>query len=203
MKSWTLAPDAEARFSGGDDIIVLTPGPGGAILGSQTGFQGMGGFNNPLDLAEDRSTGSLYVAEYGDQTTTAGAKLTLLRPIPGPCSGAPPPDFPELRLSKQAAGTARLTWNAVATATGYDLVRGSLDVLLSSGGDFTPAAEACLGNDLVTTNRDDPAAPAAGAGSWYLVRAVNCGNVGTYDSGAPRQQGSRDGEIGLAATVCP
>lgn len=192
-----------ARFSGGDDIIVLTPGPGGAIIRSQTGIQGMGGFNNPVDLAEDPSTGFLYVAEYGDQTTTAGAKLTLLRPIPGPCTGAPPPELPELRFSKLASGSARLDWNAVATATGYDLLRGSLDVLLASDGDFTSATQTCVGNELVTTTRDDAAAPAAGSGSWYLIRAVNCGSVGSYDSGVPQQQGSRDGEIALAASACP
>lgn len=192
------------RFSGGDDIIVLTPGIGGEIIRSQTGFPGMTGFNlNPLDLVENPSNGFIYLTEYGDQSTAAGAKLTLLRPIPGPCTGVPPPDLPRLGLTKVATSTARVTWSAIGTATGYDLVRGSLEDLRSMGGDFSMATDDCLGNELVTTSRDDPTAPDAGSGFWYLVRAVNCASMGTYDSGAASQQGARDAEIALAGASCP
>ena len=191
-----------ARFSGGDDIIVLTPGSDGEIIRSQTGIAGFGGFNNPLDLVETPWNGFIYVAEYGDQTTTAGAKLTLLRPIPGPCTGVAPPELPELRVSRTGTATARLTWNAVPAATSYDVVRGELDTLRTSGGDFSVSVDACLGHSLVTTSRDE-ATEGAGSGSWYLVRAANCGSAGTYDSGAASQVGSRDAEIQLAAAACP
>ncbi len=191
------------RFSGGDDVIVLTPGIDGEIVRSQTGFSGMSGFNNPLDLVEDPSNGFIYVTEYGDQATTAGAQLTLLRPIPGPCTGAAPSSIPELRASRVGTGTARLTWSAVATATGYDVVRGSVEVLRSSEGDFSLATNACAGNELVSTSREDPTVVDAGSGFFYLVRAVNCASTGTYDSGAPSQQGTRDAEIQASPAACP
>src|SRR5436309_13397858 len=64
------------RYSGGDDIVVLTPNPDGTINPqAQTGFAGLKGFVDPLDLAEDLSSGYVYVAEYG------GQRLTLLKPI--------------------------------------------------------------------------------------------------------------------------
>ena len=65
------------RYSGGDDVIVLTPGPGGSIVDSVTGVTGLTGFIDPLDLIEHARSGNLYVAEFG------GQKLTLLRPREG------------------------------------------------------------------------------------------------------------------------
>jgi hypothetical protein len=65
------------RYSGGDDVIVLQPGPSGAIAESVTGIDGLTGFSDPLDLVEDTKTGRLYVVEFGAK------RLTLVRPIPG------------------------------------------------------------------------------------------------------------------------
>jgi len=65
------------RYSGGDDVIVLTPGPNGNIAESITGITGLTGFIDPLDIIEDPRTGNLYVAEFG------GQKMTLLRPHEG------------------------------------------------------------------------------------------------------------------------
>jgi glucose/arabinose dehydrogenase len=62
------------RYSGGDDIVVLTPGATGDITASTSGLPGMGGFTDPLDLVEHPETGNLYVSEYG------GRRITLLRP---------------------------------------------------------------------------------------------------------------------------
>jgi len=65
------------RYSGGDDIVVLTPSADGAITESLTGIDGFTQFVNPVDLIEDPPTGNLYVAEFG------GKRLTLMRPKPG------------------------------------------------------------------------------------------------------------------------
>lgn len=65
------------RYSGGDDIIVLTPSADGAITESLTGIDGFTQFINPVDLIEDPGSGNLYVAEFG------GKRVTLLRPKPG------------------------------------------------------------------------------------------------------------------------
>ena len=63
------------RYSGGDDILVLTPGSNGTIASANSGYAGFTGFIDPLDIAQDPTTGFLYVAEYG------GQRITLLRPI--------------------------------------------------------------------------------------------------------------------------
>jgi glucose/arabinose dehydrogenase len=65
------------RYSGGKDVIVLTPGSGGKITEAVTGIDGLRHFSDPLDLVEDLSSGNLYVAEY------AGRQLTLLVPRTG------------------------------------------------------------------------------------------------------------------------
>lgn len=64
------------RYSGGDDVIVLSPdGPDGAITESLTGIEGLTGFKDPLDLAEDPRNGNLYVVEF------AARQITLVRPV--------------------------------------------------------------------------------------------------------------------------
>jgi glucose/arabinose dehydrogenase len=68
------------RYSGGKDIIVLTPGKDGNITEALTGIDGFNQFGDPLDIVEDVRSGNLYVAEYG------GKQLTLLIPKPGAVS---------------------------------------------------------------------------------------------------------------------
>jgi hypothetical protein len=118
-------------------------------------------------------------------------------PLPLPPSGSP-----ALTFGKLAAGTL-LTWDSITGATGFDIVRGDLGCLRSSGGDFTACTQACLDNDRATVSFLFSAAPAAAAGFWFLVRGVNCGGAGTYDSGDPSQIGSRDAEINASVPSCP
>jgi len=107
-----------------------------------------------------------------------------------------PASVPSLTLSKPAAGTARLNGAyAGSDHTACDIVKGSLGALLAGGGNFAPATSTCLADDTATPIADDAAPLDPGAGFWYLMRAVNCGGNGTYDTGAPSQAGSRDAEI--------
>jgi hypothetical protein len=62
------------RYSGGDDVLILTPGDDGTIVEVVSGAAGLTQFTDPLDLVEDPRTGNVYVAEFG------GQKLSLLRP---------------------------------------------------------------------------------------------------------------------------
>ncbi len=65
------------RFSGGKDILVLSPAANGEITESIAGIDGFTRLGSPLSLVEDPSTGYLYVSEFGSK------KLTLLRPRAG------------------------------------------------------------------------------------------------------------------------
>jgi hypothetical protein len=88
-------------------------------------------------------------------------------------------------------------------STGYDVVKGGLASLHWSYGDFSVATTDCLANDVTATSVQDADLPAAGEGLWYLVRPPYCGGAGSYDSGSPRQSGSRDAEIRDSGHACP
>jgi glucose/arabinose dehydrogenase len=72
-----------ARFSLGDDLIVLEPGGTSKnIIANFTGITGLTGFIDPLDLTEDPATGNIYVSQYDrDAYPNLGAsKIILLKP---------------------------------------------------------------------------------------------------------------------------
>ena len=90
-----------ARYSGGKNVIALTPGgpeSGYAVTEAFTNIEGLTGFDGPLDLTEDPPTGRLYVAEFG------GERITLLRPRPGTAS---PRVYRQTPLNPPAAVAAR------------------------------------------------------------------------------------------------
>ena len=69
------------RYSQNDDVIVLQPGgASNNIISEQTGITGLTGFNNPLDLIEQVSTGNIYLLEYGGESSIDDNTITLLRP---------------------------------------------------------------------------------------------------------------------------
>jgi hypothetical protein len=107
-------------------------------------------------------------------------------------------------LTVQPSGNDMLlSWSSLSQATGYDVVRGDLSILISSGGDFGSATQACLADDLGGTFLSVTDAPATDGGFWYLVRPVNCGGHGSYDSGGPAQVRPRDAGINSSASSCP
>ena len=118
-------------------------------------------------------------------------------------NAAAPTGAPAVALQKLAGNSARLSWPAVPVATGYDVVRGSLQSLRTSGGNFSAATSDCYRNDLTATTVDDATVPAVGQGIWYLLRATNCGGSASYNSAASSQSGSRDAEIAASGHACP
>ena len=96
-----------------------------------------------------------------------------------------------------------LSWTSVEGAMLYDVVRGDLDTLNDTAGDFSVATEACVADDVSGTLVDLTEIPPAGTGYWYLVRGQNCDGNGTYDSGGASQVGSRDAEIAGSGNDCP
>ena len=103
----------------------------------------------------------------------------------------------DLRVEK-----TRLWWANSAGATSYDVLRGSLDQLRSTAGNFASplVTQLCLANNRADTYWLHAETPAAGQGVWYLIRAQP---GGTYDSGAPSQSGSRDAEVAASGNACP
>jgi hypothetical protein len=97
-----------------------------------------------------------------------------------------------------------LSWSAAPGAVSYDLVRGDIQTLASSGGDFTLATDTCLADDLPGTSFDFPDVPPAGTGYWFVVRGVTASGAMTYQPlEGPTQVGVRDDEINAATGSCP
>jgi hypothetical protein len=120
----------------------------------------------------------------------------------GACVGGAPVPAPTGTSGLVFSTSSDLSWAAVSGATGYDVVRGTLSTLLS-GGSFTPATNACVGQHVSGTSVSDGHVPASGDGDWYLTRGVNlCGN-GTYDDGSAAQSGSRDPGVAASPNACP
>jgi hypothetical protein len=118
-------------------------------------------------------------------------------------NAAVPTGTPSVTLSRISGGAATLTWSGVSAATGYDVARGALQTLRSTGGSFSAATTGCLGDNLGSTTVNDLQSPAVGQGFWYAVRAVNCGGNASYDSGSPKQVASRDAGIAASGHGCP
>jgi len=97
----------------------------------------------------------------------------------------------------------RLSWYPSPRADDqYDVVRGDLQTLHDTRGDFSAATVLCLSNDQPETTLSDPDVPELGAGFWYLVRTIRPGGNGTYDSCEPSQVGLRDAEIASSGVDC-
>ena len=100
---------------------------------------------------------------------------------PGPASAAPA----ETHNVVASSDRSTYSWSAVASATRYDVVRGSTSAFPVGPGGLD---EVCFDN-LPGPTLSDPSLPAPGAGFWYLSRGENnCGNgtLGTQGvHGAP------------------
>lgn len=119
---------------------------------------------------------------------------------------SPPPSSPvgsPLLTVVQSGSTTTLAWSGISGATGFDVLRGDLDILRATTGSFQLSTQQCLANNTIDATLSSPATPPAGAGYWYLVRGVNCAGVGTFDSGSPSQYGTRDDGIAASPNSCP
>jgi glucose/arabinose dehydrogenase len=107
-----------------------------------------------------------------------------------------------LRVTTGSGGAVHLAWNAVAGASGYDLLRGDLSTLVTSQGDFGQAVNACLANDTTALTGNDADTPPLGDAFFYILRAVNCGG-GTWDEGGAGQAAPRGPSIATSPAACP
>jgi spore coat protein A len=103
----------------------------------------------------------------------------------------------ELRVEK-----TRLWWGSIGGAAGYDVVRGNLGTLRSTGGNYADptVTQVCLANDRGDTYLAHSELPTPGQAVWYLVRRTP---GGTYDDGSVSQSGTRDAEITASGNGCP
>ena len=97
-----------------------------------------------------------------------------------------------------------LEWGPPGGAVSYDIVRGDLGSLQSSGGDFVQAVDECVENDCPDMSVSYAMSPDPDEGFWFLVRRVySPPSGGTYDTCAPSQAAARDQEIADSGVACP
>jgi hypothetical protein len=97
-----------------------------------------------------------------------------------------------------------MSWTALPGADTYDVVRGSLNGLRNSHGNFATSTQECLdNNDAGTTLIYASNPPANGSVQWYMVRANNCAGAGTWNDGSGTQSATRDPGINASSLTCP
>jgi Periplasmic copper-binding protein (NosD)/Intracellular proteinase inhibitor/Bacterial Ig domain len=117
----------------------------------------------------------------------AGTNVTVAQPLGSPLL---------------TVDNVQLSWTAVPEATAYDVLRGDLATLRQTSGDFTASTRLCLDDDLAATSIPYAGIPEPGQAFWFLVRAVNATQAGSYNSGGAGQVGSRDAEIEASLQAC-
>ncbi len=98
----------------------------------------------------------------------------------------------------------QLDWNDLPGAQSYDVVRGDLGILASTGGDFSEATQECVADELEESGMDYTDTPEPGIAFFLLVRANSPEGAMTWQPLAGESQvGARDDEINSAASTCP
>ena len=153
----------------------------------------------------------MVVATYAGGPAAGGASApSAIASATPPCAT---PTYSGLLTASKSGEGSLWEWTG-GGATAYDLIRGDLTTLRSSGGDFQAAVNAlpvaeggCLANDTASLSLGDPYAdPAIGEGFFTVIRAatLQCpAQHGTADDGSPSQIAARDEGIDSAALSCP
>jgi hypothetical protein len=199
-----LVAGTRTHDQGGQDagaIWILFLDNGGSVEAHQKINDLNGGFVGPLD-AQDQFGYS--VSEVGDCNGDGVADIAvgaLYDDDGGANQGAVWMLYFDYPLSIAWQDTM-LTWGPSGGATNYDVIAGSLDVLLDDAS-FETATDQCLEDNLLDPWLEHPAAPDPGQASWFLVRRVYESSVGTYDTCAQAQQNPRDSQIEFSGAGCP
>ena len=155
-----------------------------------------------------------YITTSGDcldsNASALGATTETCNEIDDDCNariddGVPHPTGVLTMTMAKSAGNTTLSWNAVPNAIHYDVISGDLGELRAAGAlgyQYLSQAQ-CSGNDVTGTSMFTGPNPTAGNGQFFLMRAVGCTGLGSYDEGVPSQVGARNAQITAALYSCP
>jgi len=197
--TWSASPGADgyrvARSTGGTGTTIACT--------SSLGYSDTG-------LTNGTTYYYTVTATFSGGANSGGAGSTsAVIPATPPCAA---PTYGGTLSGDKTGGVPTWSWTG-GGALAFDLVRGDLAVLRSSGGDFQAALDAlpggedaCLANDTGGLSLVDPYGdPAPDTAYFTLLRPVTtvCAAVGTLDDGVPSQAGSRDAEVAGSSRACP
>lgn len=116
--------------------------------------------------------------------------------------------LPAVLQDMRASWTGRsvkLEWPPVASAeAGYDIITGFVQILLSTGGDYSQAVDHCIITGFGgTTWYSKLDGPNVGDARWFLIRTRNCVGKSTWGDGGPGQAISPDPGILASGKNCP
>jgi hypothetical protein len=154
-----------------------------------------------------------YITTSGDcldsNPSALGATTETCNGIDDDCNariddGVPHPTGVLTVTMSKSLGITTMSWNAVPNAIQYDIVSGDLGELRAAGGHYQFLSHAqCSGNDISGTSMTLPGNPTAGNAQFWVMRAVGCTGLGSYDEGVPSQVSARNAEITAAPYSCP
>ena len=109
----------------------------------------------------------------------------------------------ELTGLKIEGNKTAITWEIQPDAGDYDILRGDLIPLRSTGGSWPASNPFCLSEAGRAAVVSDLEQPAVGQAFYYLARATDCANrIGSFDITGGSQAGSRDLDLAPVAEAC-
>jgi hypothetical protein len=214
-----LSAPTSLAASTDDSVVELTwaasPGATGYRIGRSLGgaFTTIG-CTSGLSYSDWGLTNGTTYHYAVTATNTAGADGGGASSESSEILATPPcllPSYTGTLGASKNGGDAVWSWTSGGAST-FDLVRGDLDALRATSGDFGAALDAlpggenaCLANNTSSLSFNDPYGdPAPGSGIFAILRAVTtaCPAEGTLDDGGA-QVGSRDAEVAASARACP
>jgi concanavalin A-like lectin/glucanase superfamily protein len=183
-----LPPNAWSHLAATYDGASLVLYVGGAQVASRAVTGAIPTSTGPLTLGGDPLYGQHW-AGLIDEVRIYGRALGVNEILESMAA----PDVCGIRGGslRVAADKQTISWTSTVVFGPFDLVKGDLGLLRSSGGNFTGAS--CMLNNVMTTTTTDSAAIAPGSGVYYLTRC----DGGTW--GDQTQVGNR----GTTLTACP
>jgi hypothetical protein len=124
--------------------------------------------------------------------------------VPLVCQSMEPVPFPG---SISWTSQARVEWDAPPVGYSIDIIRGDLNALRASGGQFDGTVQTCIAESFPPENWFiDATVPEGERAFYYLVRQASTSPACTFPSwgtGSPAEVAGRDIEIPLDPETCP
>jgi len=195
---WILSADFDNdRF---EDLVTSNNGGFSVLRGN-----GDGTFEQPIGVESSPGTFfGAYAADFDEDGWLDLAfanfgldEVTVFLNTTALCAGSPCPPY------LQGGAGSTFSWSSLPEAIGYDMLRGDVQTLLTSGGDFTTATTDCVAGSTPLLSYTDTGNPGSGDAFWFLVREVTAKSIGSYDAHSGNLAESRDAEISASGLDCP